>query len=190
MALVVGIDPSLTSTGIAALSDGRPVLLRSIGHGSRNGTSYAHRSDRIVSQARAVLAAIETGIRTQQPDLAVIEGPAYAHANAYTHDCAGLWWGLYSGLRARKIPISVIAPTTRAKWATGTGRADKRAVLDAVRTTWKPWAKLITNDDIADALTLAEAAARHLDDPLHFPPRRRHIEALHTITWPTESRPA
>jgi hypothetical protein len=35
-------------------------------------------------------------------------------------------------------------------------------------------------------LTLAEIGARRVGDPLHFPPRRRHIEALHTsITWPS-----
>ncbi|MCV7100062.1 hypothetical protein [Mycobacterium palustre] len=113
--------------------------------------------------------------------------PAYAHANAYTHDCAGLWWGLYSGLRARKIPIAVITPGTRSKWATGSGRADKRAVLAAVRATWAPWAKLITNDDVADALVLAEIGARHLGGQLHFPARRRHVEALAGISWPSIS---
>lgn len=208
--IVVGLDPSLTSAGIAILHNGRPALLRSVGHDSRNGSSYAHRSDRIVSQSRAVMAVLvdacagrNTLDAARNPhvtsvgnrfspmsfpiDLAVIEGPAYAHANAYTHDCAGLWWGLYSGLRARKIPIAVIAPTTRAKWATGTGRAGKATVLAAVRTTWAPWVKLIANDDIGDALVLAEIGARHLGEELHFPPRRRHVEALAGITWPSIS---
>lgn len=178
--IVAGIDPSLTSCGIAILEHGQPAYLDAVGHGGRNGASYAHRSRRIVSQARTI-----TGIlATWQLDLAVIEGPAYAHANAYTHDSAGLWWGLYSALAARKVPIVVIAPQTRAKWATGSGRAEKRAVLETVRTWWPDKRAHIRNDDIADALVLAAIGAHHVGDPMPFPVKPRHTLALEAIAWP------
>jgi hypothetical protein len=83
---------------------------------------------------------------------------------------------------------------TRCKWATGKGgksskeltaKEHKREVLQAVRATWQPWAGHITNDDIGDALTLAEIGARAAGDELHFTPRRRHIEALAGMTWPS-----
>lgn len=178
--IVVGLDPSLTNTGIAVLRDGRPIKLTTTGHGTLNARDYQHRSDRIVTQAHDVMATINHTIH-----LAVIEGPAYGACNASTHDGSGLWWRFYSALRARGIPIAVVAPTTRAKWATGRGNADKKQVLAAVRATWAPWKAYITGHDIADALTLAEIGARHLDEPLHFTPRRRHIEALTSITWPS-----
>ena len=130
--IVLGLDPSLTSTGVAVLTDGRPSALRAIGHGTPNGKSYAHRSDRIVSQARAVMRFVEDHAT---PDLAVIEGPAYGANMPSAFDRAGLFWGLYSTLRARRVPIAVVAPKTRALWATANGGADKRMVLTAMRAS-------------------------------------------------------
>ncbi|MBZ4547778.1 hypothetical protein [Mycobacterium avium] len=50
--IVAGIDPSLTNTGIAVLADGNPLSLRSIGHGTLSGHSYAHRADCTTELAR------------------------------------------------------------------------------------------------------------------------------------------
>lgn len=184
MALVVGLDPSLTSTGIAALLDGRPVVLRSIGHGTLSARDYAHRSDRIVAQSRAVMQVLaDLADIYRQPDLAVIEGPAYGACNASTHDGSGLWWGLYSTLRARRIPTAVIAPGTRAKWATGSGRAEKRDVLAAVRTWWPD--QPVRNHDIADAAVLALMGAHHLGEPMPFVPKPRHQLGLEAVSWPS-----
>lgn len=190
--IVAGIDPSLTNTGIAILHNGQPALLRSIGHGTLCGRSYAHRSDRIVSECRAVMAALADECderNTLRPprsriDLAVIEGPAYGACNASTHDGSGLWWGLYSTLRARRIPIVVVAPTTRAKWATGKGNADKRAVLTAVRAWWPT--THVANHDQADALVLAAIGAFHHGDPMPFPVKERHTANLAAVQWPAE----
>lgn len=188
--IVVGIDPSLTSTGIAILQDGNPIATKTIGHKTRDGSSYAHRSDRIVSQARAVIDTIQSDIGGRNSttnvawriDLAIIEGPAYAHANAYTHDGAGLWWGLYSKLRALRIPTAVVAPQTRAKWATGAGNADKKLVLANVRQWWPDMH--IPNHDIADALVLAAIGAHHHGDPLPFEIKGRHTLGLEAVAWP------
>lgn len=40
MSIVVGLDPSLTSTGIAVLRDGIPCMLHSIGHKGSDADSY------------------------------------------------------------------------------------------------------------------------------------------------------
>ncbi|XTP37107.1 crossover junction endodeoxyribonuclease RuvC [Mycobacterium sp. TJFP1] len=190
--IIVGLDPSLTSAGIAVLRDGKPVLLTSLGHASQ-GKSFQHRSRRIVSQCRAIINAI-AGQGEHAPewitaaglpaDLVVIEEPAWQLNMPSAHDRAGLWWGLYSALATRRIPIAVVNPRTRAKWATGNGNSGKKEVTEAVKDTWNPWRSRIRNDDIADALTLAEMGARQYGEPLHFEPRRRHIEALVDINWP------
>ncbi|CQD03691.1 Crossover junction endodeoxyribonuclease RuvC [Mycobacterium europaeum] len=190
--IVAGIDPSLTNTGIAVLHNGQPALLRSIGHGTLSGRSYAHRSDRIVSECRAVMAVLadecdeRNTLRAPRSriDLAVIEGPAYGACNASTHDGSGLWWGLYSTLRARRIPIVVVAPTTRAKWATGKGNAAKRQVLTAVRSWWPT--THVANHDQADALALAAIGAFHAGDPMPFPVKERHTANLAAVQWPAE----
>lgn len=185
--IVVGIDPSLTSTGVAILRDGRPVRLATVGSGTLNARDYDHRSDRIGTQLRDVMesAGWHPGGWQYKPDLAVIEGPAYGACNASTHDGSGLWWRIYAQLRGHRIPIVTVAPTTRAKWATGKGNSGKRDVLAAVRATWKQWEPHITDDNAADALTLAEIGARGCGDQLHFTLRLRHIDAMHTsIHWP------
>lgn len=183
MAIVAGIDPSLTNTGIAVLADGNPLSLRSIGHGTLSGRSYAHRSDRIVSECRAVIDALILA-DDAKPALAVIEGPAYGACNASTHDGSGLWWGLYSTLRARRIPIAVVAPKTRALWATGSGNADKKQILATVRAWWP--ATRIANHDQADALVLAAIGAFHHGDPMPFDVKERHTTNLAAVQWPAE----
>lgn len=188
--IVAGIDPSLTNTGIAILHNGQPALLRSIGHGTLSGRSYAHRSDRIVSECRAVMSVLaeecdeRNTLRAPRNriDLAVLEGPAYGACNASTHDGSGLWWGLYSTLRARKIPIVVVAPTTRAKWATGKGNADKATVLAAVRSWWPN--THIANHDQADAACLALLGAFRLGEPMPFEIKPRHLNSVDAIQWP------
>lgn len=55
MTIVLGIDPSLVSTGLAVLRDGVPVALHSIGYGGHDGDSYATRSRRVRAVCRAVI---------------------------------------------------------------------------------------------------------------------------------------
>lgn len=188
--IVCGLDPSLTNTGIAVLHNGQPALLRSIGHGTLNGKTYGHRSDRIVAQCRAVMAVLADECNDRNTlraprsriDIAVIEGPAYGANLPSNHDRAGLFWGLVSTLRARKIPTVVIPPATRAKWATGKGNADKRAVLATVRDWWP--ATRIANHDQADALVLAAIGAFHAGDPMPFAVKERHSANLAAVQWP------
>lgn len=183
--IVAGVDPSLTNTGIAVLLDGHPILL----HASQTeseGKSYRHRSNRIVAQTRSIL---ETLILAEdaKPDLVVIEGPAYANNNAYTHDQSGLWWGIYSTLigRRHQIPVVIIAPTTLKLWVTGDGHATKTQVLDTVKT-WYPnhCNRIGKNDNIADALGLAAAGAFHVGDPIPFEIKPRHTTNLEAVKWP------
>ncbi|MEB3021292.1 crossover junction endodeoxyribonuclease RuvC [[Mycobacterium] crassicus] len=181
--IVAGIDPSLTNCGIAILEAGQPVHLDAVGHAGKDGASYDHRSRRIVSQCRCIISIITT----HTPDLAVIEGPAYGHNLPSNHDRAGLWWGLYSALRAKHIPTAVVAPGTRAKWATGHGRAGKADVLKTVRAWWPD--TTIRNHDIADAAVLATLGAFHAGDPMPFPVKPRHQVGADVIDWPEVTTP-
>ena len=184
--IVVGLDPSLTSTGIAVLRDGIPVMLHSLGHKGTDADSYQVRGRRIVSQARAVMAALENspGAGGMVIDLALIEGPSLGSQWGDQWDRAALWWGIYSALAAKKVPIAVVAPKTRAKWATGSGNSDKKAVLAAVRETWQQWRPHIRNDDVGDALVLASMGALYIGDTLPFEPRRSQHEGLKSVHWP------
>lgn len=182
---VVGIDPSLTACGIAVLNRG-PVSrteiadLRAVGRRGHDGASYADRSDRIVAQTRYVLRCIPT-----DAELVVIEDmPQGIRSMPSLGDRWALWWGLYSALRSRKTPVAVCNPATRAKWATGSGRADKADVLAAVRDQWPH--NTIRSDNEADALTMASMGALHLGWSLPFEIKDRHHAGLEVVAWPKE----
>lgn len=198
--IVCGIDPSLTSTGLAILRDGGPVLVRSLPTPT-DIKDWDHRVRRITRQTWQIVRAIESKGR---PDLVLIEAPLTlgtsgddrrTTASADLYDRYALFVELVRQFQAWKTPVVVVHNLTRCKWATGKGgksskelttKQHKREVTAAVRATWKPWAAHITNDDIADALTLAEIGARGCGDELHFTPRRRHVEAMHnSIAWPS-----
>lgn len=195
MAIVCGIDPSLTSTGIAILGGGRPMLLRSVGNGTLSVHSYNARGERVEKQVADIFEAIDTKLKGRRITLAGIEGAAYGAANASTHDGSHLWWEIHDELRHRGVPIVVVAPPTRCLWATGKGGKEskeltttqhKRKVLAKVRETWHPWRSHIINHDVADALTIAEILARGAGQQLHFEPERRHVEAMvNKIKWPS-----
>lgn len=189
MSIVVGLDLSLTNAGIAVLTDGRPTLLTSVGHGGKNGASWEQRSRRIVSQSRAVIGALMTysgpngggrdGIN-DDIDLAVIEGPSYASEFGDQFDRAALWWGVYSALAAKRVPIAVVAPGTLKKWATGKGNAKKPDVLAAAKEWCRP-----RNHDEADAAWLALLGAAKLGDvilPVELTAWR--IAGFEAVKWP------
>lgn len=176
--IVAGIDPSLTSAGVAILDSGTPVHVSHHGYPGHNGATWQTRSRRIRWTCNQILGALAG----YQLDLAVIEGPAYGAHHGAQFDRSGLWHGLYAALDAQNTPVAVVAPQTRAKWATGTARAQKRDVLDAVRT-WYP-DQTITCDDEADAIVLALQGALRLKDPMPFTTKPRHHTALENIAWP------
>ncbi len=182
MTVVLGIDPSLRNTGLAVLRDGVPVALHSIGYGGHDGDSYATRSRRVRAVCRSV---IEWALRDGPPDLAVIEGPAYGQFLPSTFDRSGLWHGLYGALDAKKVPIAVVPPQTRAKWATGSGRAEKK-VVEATVQAWFP-GTVIRNDDIADATVLALMGSVRFGAPMP-PTVRERLESMKKIHQPATGK--
>ena len=166
---VWGIDPSLTSSGLARIDDDlEPELItvRSTGH--RND-SYGTRHARISRLAAEVTAFIK-------PDdtLVVIEGPALRSTDPGVWDRAGLWWLVYSRVVALGVPVGVCPPKTRAKWATGNGNADKKMVRAGIQELWSDVA--IRNSDTADALVMCTMAAQIVG--MNVPRLDRHALSL------------
>jgi Holliday junction resolvasome RuvABC endonuclease subunit len=179
--IVVGIDPSLTSAGVAILKNGQPTHVSHHGFAGHNGATYQTRSRRIRHQCTNVTrAALTHG----QPDLVVIEEHPYAvRISAGEFDRSGLWHGIYGAIDAREIPIVVIHPGTHKKWLTGRGDAKKRDIIDNIAEWWTDLA--IANDDEADALGLALIGAFHLGDPMPFTVKPRHTTGLEKVPWPS-----
>jgi crossover junction endodeoxyribonuclease RuvC len=188
--IAVGIDPSLTSTGVAVLVDGRLRHFGRYGRDGHNGASWASRSNR-VRQSRSMVyrAAVTCG----RPDCVVIEGHPYAVGNQGNEfDRAGLWHLIFEAFAARDIPVVVVDNKKAKAWVTGAGNASKpdmMAVIDAwylgqIEPPLSKWRKKDNPDDVADAIAYATMAAFKLGDPIPFEPKERHRTSLQLLAWP------
>ncbi|MBU8834455.1 crossover junction endodeoxyribonuclease RuvC [Mycolicibacterium goodii] len=186
---VMGIDSSLTRTGITVLTQdrngvARPKVLKDCGYSLPDTAGFDESADRIVSQARTVARVLDKF----PPALVLIEAmippknalPSYLERGA-------LWYSLWYEFRARNIPRALIQPTTLKAWATGYGRAEKEDILGEVSKWWP--AIPVANHDIADSAVCAAMCAMRLGWKLPFETRRRHIEGVVTVRWPDELAP-
>lgn len=172
---VLGLDLSLTSTGVAYAADGEvhTGLLRSANH----GPTVIDQRKRLQGITAAIWKYVGSAGRV--PDLAVIEGPSYGSKGAGTWDRAGLWWMVVDSFIGNHIPIAIAPPSCRARYATGKGNADKDLVL---AETVRRFDRILRNDE-ADALILAAMGADRLGHPLVVMPAA-HRTGLDKVAWP------
>ena len=179
---VLGVDPSLTATGLAVVGPGM-CITTTVGTKGKRADSLTDRDRRLAHLTERVADFITPAVR-----LAVIEGPARVTVGS-TLDRYGLWWRLVHRLHSRDIPVAVCAPATRAKWAAGTGRADKAAVAAHLARMWQ--AVELADDNQSDALALATMGAQYLGLNLACgQPLARHLDTLPAVKWPDLDREA
>lgn len=169
---IVGLDLSLSSTGVAGITDGKPWCDR-----IRTGPDARHAGllrMRVIRER--VLSFVLPG-----PDLVLVEGLAVGSQTGQHLTRAGMWHLVMDAIDARGIPWVPIPPATLKKYATGKGNAGKDEVLAAVIRRF-PTAEVRGNDE-ADALMLAAMGADHLGQPLVDMPEA-HRAALAKVPWP------
>lgn len=180
----VGIDPSLTATGVALIQGGHDTPLRSVHTFGRKGTkteTLRQREERIWAVVRQVTATVLTLDLTP---LITIEGPAHGQTTGSHHDRSGLWWALVRELRERTgAEIVEITPGQVKKYATGSGTANKSTVMAAAIRRYLDVP--ITNDNEADAWVLAAMAARLLGRPVEESLPKVHLEAMTKVVRDT-----
>ena len=188
MTKVLGIDPSLTSTGLAGRGWTATIkpAHRSRVHRDRDDdsndarlrTAYNHqRITTITSQLDDYL----TGV-----DLVVMEGLAY-DAHDTDRQLAGLSWILRDRLFRRAIPYALVPPSTLKQFVTGNGAAGKDLMWSLV-TDWFDWFDGDTHDE-ADAAGLMAMGHAHLGAPLG-PLMEHQVTALGKVVWPELPTPA
>lgn len=149
----VGIDLSLASTGLAVAVDGRLVGMKNVKTSGKKGDTYPDHMPRILEVVDRVNTWLADAAAIHGPlNRAVIEAPSYGSKFGNAHERAGVWWRVYEHLWSAEVPITVMAPASRAKYITGNGKADKKEVLLAAR---ERWGEEIPNHDIADAVGMA-----------------------------------
>ena len=168
---VVGIDPSISSSGVAVHQPERSVArTRVLVVPTREqGQDHFNRMERMHFGANGVIAKVPYN------SLVLYEGPAFGAKGASFHDLAGFWWKLYELLATGWSDVIVVPPTTLKKFATGKGTAKKEEVMLAAVRRWPDLN--ITGNDTADAAVLMQMG-RVLTGTADFEMPKTHMEAL------------
>lgn len=134
---IVGIDASLTSTGIAILEGGE-ITTQAI-------KSKLNGIPRLIDIRNKVKSAVKGA------NLVVIEGYALSHGHQ-AHAKGELGGVLRVMLYEAGLPILEVPPAQVKKFATGRGNAKKEEMAVAI---YKRWGREFPNNDEADAYVLA-----------------------------------
>lgn len=161
---VVGLDLSLTATGIA-YADGSFTTV----------TTAAKGEERIVALRSAVLNAVIFA------DLVVIEGYSMASRHG-AHQLGELGGVIRVALHEAGIPFVEIAPTRLKKWATGKGNANKDEMLVRAARLWPT----VTTNDEADAGFLRQMG---LTAHGEYRPTKAQADLLGQVDWPVLPAP-
>lgn len=171
---VVGIDPSLTGTGIAT-----PTGVSVVTSQPGNGT-VLDRRNRLTRMADTIAFTVLESVVPRMA-LVVIEAPAYSKTG-HQHERSGLWWLLIDRLIDAGHMVCEVAPSARARYATGKGNAGKDQVIAAVVRRY-PGVDVNSNDE-ADALVLRAMGCRYLGQPIDNDLPLANRAALDKVTWP------
>jgi Holliday junction resolvasome RuvABC endonuclease subunit len=173
---VIGIDISLTRTGLAVYHDTGLALTDVVTSKGKRDDTLRERAARI----RSISAAVSEWYRPEYCDtaLVVVEAPAFGLRGGSTWDRAGLWWHIVGRLHSACLPVAECNPITLKVWATNDRQADKAAVATSIaRRTTVP----LASSDAVDALALAMLGAHKLgwiDGPQYA------VERLAKVKWP------
>lgn len=184
--LVIGLDSSLTSLGIATIDA---------------ADALRWKDDKVKGHPRLEWLRTEVLDRSKRADLVVIEGPSYGSKMLPgQHELAGLWWLLTHCLWRRGIPYAVATPHARTIYATGhafpakdhpkekRARIAKGMVHSFVVEQLGVWCEGGGKHDASDAATLAAMGLDWLGYPrVELPQQQRR--ALDNVRWP-ETVPA
>lgn len=178
MTAVLGLDQSLTSFGAACI-DSRADVPPGVYRWRPGGRRGPERVQWLLDKIETVL---------WECDVVVIEGLAFGAKGSSLLDLAGLFHVVTHRLWQLEVPYAVVPPSSRMKYITGKGQADKETCLLAVVKRY-PGIEVSGNDE-ADALTLAAMGADHYGFPLAEMPvtHRAALTALKShkpvIAWP------
>lgn len=172
---IIGIDPSINSTGICIKDENTvkyylivPNITKKLSkidneylkiikydkHDTKE-LSYSEKESAKLNNIYNICNIISDIIDLYKPDNINIEGVAYS-ANGSVIDLTGLNYGIRLLAKNKNIPINIISPTSVKKFAVANGQASKEIILDA----WKRLDNRLKNvnikkDDLADAYFIA-----------------------------------
>jgi len=182
--VVVGLDLSLTATGIATPA-GASTITSSGRADATLRVQWARLADTV---GRVSLAVAEHGVSRSGDGhaLVVVEAPSLGQQRQRgTHDRSGLWWLVVDELLSAGHLVVEVPPASVKKYATGSGSANKGAMADAAARRI-PDVHTGGDDNAVDALWLRAMGCDHLGQPLAAVPAS-HRTALANVAWPLPS---
>jgi crossover junction endodeoxyribonuclease RuvC len=174
---VIGLDLSLTSTGLACDCG----LHRIKSHPRMEITRFSRLRMIWLGVMHHYLGTPEICGRGRPADLIVVEDLAISRQTGQHLTRAGLWHLVMNDVDNESIPYAIVSPTSLKKYVTGRGNAGKDEVLAAAIRRW-PDAPIFGNDE-ADAYALQAMGLDHLGHPRAMMPAL-HRAALDKVHWP------
>lgn len=186
---ILGVDPSLTCTGLAKLSitpDGINKQVARITTTPPKDELGVTIQTETVRQQRVSYIRRRIVAAAHDADLVVIEGLFYDRKTpqASLIDRSWLWGSIIDQLGARRIPWVVINPKKRAKFATDNGNDGKEKVAAGLDRLWRDASHGLDDNEI-DALIMATMGAVHKcrrSLPLRL--MEHHHTVVSGIDWP------
>jgi len=157
---IIGLDPSLTATGIISLQDGIIDLAKTTKNRPELPT---------IERVRVIREQINKVIEHPSitPDLIVIEGFSFGSKGQSLFETAYLGYRIREDLEWFKdrenIPWIEVPPTQLKQFATGKGNANKEIILQQV---YKRWGVEFSDNNQADAFVLAKIGEAYLSDDI------------------------
>lgn len=194
MPRVLGIDTSLTGTGLARIdvheNDDGPVLKYSFDaevakvaapkpSADKSKKAMARRVNALIEQIEWAIGNPNGTDVDEHPDMIVIESLAYGAKGASVWVLPWIFGRVLELAVKWDIPLIEVGTGQIKKYATGTGNADKSTVVIAVTRRW-PEAQA-TDDNEADAMTAGAIGCHYLGYPIVDPVAKYHDEVLAAI---------
>lgn len=175
---IIGIDPSINSTGVCVNEDGKYTYyiicskmtkkmeqfsnpyIRLISYDKTNyqDLEYSEKEFAKTRNACSICYHLSQIVDKHKPDKVYMEGVSYGSVgSAALVDLAGLNFMIRHMLFVKCVEFQIVSPTSNKKSFTGNGQADKDVMVDS----WKRMDKNIYNikeiklDDLADAFALS-----------------------------------
>jgi Holliday junction resolvasome RuvABC endonuclease subunit len=180
---ILGIDTSLTATGLARIDIGdygdgawkADIATATVGapKPTKDKSKLA-----MVRRVNALIDQVE-GAFDADVDHVGIEGLAYGAKGDSAWVLPWVFGRVLELCERHGVPVTIVATSARAKFATGKGTSDKDTVLLAAARLW-PEAELVNNNE-ADALIVGAAVAQQLERPI-LPVTQYRLDVVAALT--------
>lgn len=180
---IIGVDQSLTSTGVAVAEGGRFTSVERVRPKMKAKLEGMAKREAEHQRLEQILQAIARHTRTMprtQP-IVGLEGPAMGIKGAAVVQIFGLYTLVKQELYRQGIPYYIVPPSTVKLYATGNGAAGKDDVLTAM-VRRHPGVEFSGNDE-ADAMAIAAIGARYYGQPVEASTAYM-ARAMEKMEWP------